>query len=794
VKISEHWLREWVNPPITTAQLSEQLTMLGLTVDSVTAVAGAFSHVTIGEVLSTSPHPNASKLTCCVVNVGGSASLKIVCGAANVRAKLKVAVAMVGATLPGGVEIKKVELRGEPSEGMICSQNELQLIMGKTEFAGIIELPSDAPVGKNFYDYFLANDHVFDIEITPNRGDCLSALGIAREIAAANQLALKKRDNKTVRVTSKDTLPISITAKTMCARYAGRVIRRFNNRVPTPSWICQRLERANVRLIHLAVDVCNYVMLELGQPMHAFDLSKLHGKINVRHAESNEKIQLLDESTLTLSSEDVVIADSNNALALAGIMGGLQSGVTLETTDLFLEAAFFSPKNISMSARRHRITSDAAYRFERGVDFELPTQAIERATALLLEIAGGEAANMVDVMESQHLPKRQKIVLEKNEIARILGADIADNRAEKIFQSLGMSFSHSRSHFDITPPSFRFDMTLPIDAIEELARVNGYDKIPATPMTGALLMQPNAEKRVCLRRIRHVLIDRGYHEAMTYSFIDPKLQQVFSETAKTISLHNPLSQDMSVMRTSLLPGLLQAAQMNQHHQCERVRLFETGMCFEFISDELVQRQKLGLITIGDLVPEQWGEKKRTADLYDMKSDVSALLALSHLTNHHFKVEAHDGLHPGRSAAIYRGDTRLGWMGELHPRISSTLDVRGAVFVAELDLEWLREGDALHFQPFSRFPAVRRDIAVVLNESVTADVLTAVVTSGAGELLIDLHLFDVYQGERIGVGKKSVALGLTFQHSTRTLRDEEINEVIHHVVAMLERDLDATLRE
>lgn len=795
MKISEKWLREWINPKASTTECADQFTMLGLTVDAIAPVAGAFSNVVIGAVLETKPHPNAGKLTCCVVDVGKSKPLSIVCGAANVRKNLKVAVAMVGATLPGDVHIKAVELRGERSEGMICSQSELQLMMGKTEFPGIIELPQDAPVGKNFRDYFCADDFIFDVEITPNRGDCLSTLGLARELSARNQIKINFPRIAPAKITSKKTLPVALHAESACPRYLGRVIEKVNVETPTPAWIKQRLERANVRCINVIVDIANYVTLELGQPLHAFDLAKLHTELHVRFAKKSEKLRLLDESEITLSEQDLVIADQKNILALAGIMGGLDSGVNQHTTDIFLESAFFSPKNIALSARAHHITSDAAYRFERGVDFELPSQAIERATTLILEIAGGFAGKITHAASKTQLPKRATIILARDNIAKILGMTISDARITAILKSLCMQVSKTKNGWKVTPPSFRFDITQSVDLIEELARINGYQHIPQTPLHGVLSMKESmSETRVCLRRLKQTLIDRDYHEAITYSFIDPKLSALFSPHATTITLQNPIAQDMSCMRVSILPGLLSALSTNLNHQCDRVRLFEAGMCFEYHNQVLQQPQKLAWVATGFLNPEQWSEKSRAVDFYDIKNDVMALLQLSHHNDAQFEKATHVALHPGRSMAVYRDKKCLGYFGELHPRIASELGLKTTVVLAEFDLDLLRAGRALRFTPFSKYPSVRRDLALVVDESVTADAMQTAITQTAGSMLTGLHIFDIYQGAGIETGKKSVALGLTFLDSSRTLRDEEINEVIHRVVTMLQRDLNATLRE
>ncbi|HLB57095.1 MAG TPA: phenylalanine--tRNA ligase subunit beta [Coxiellaceae bacterium] len=795
MKFSEQWLRQFVNPKLTTQELADQFAMLGLTVDAIIPVAGKFSGVVVGEVVSRVQHPNADKLSCCEVNVGKKELLKIVCGAPNARAGIKVAVATVGAVLPNDFKINEAKLRGEISQGMLCSAKELQLQLGNAEQEGIIELPQDAKVGDDFNTYFKANDHIFDIEISPNRGDCLSVLGLARDMAACKQLQINSVAIKTIPTTSKEKFSVTVDAKSDCPRYVGRIIADINNKTQTPSWMQHILQRAHIRLINPVVDVCNFVMLELGQPMHAFDLSTLKNKIHVRRAKDGEKIKLLDENTITLSKEDLIIADENEVHALAGIMGGKNSAVSLDTKNIFLEAAFFTPKTICLSKRRHNISSDSSYRFERGVDFNLPHDAMERATELLLQIVGGSAAEVIEVVSIENLPKREKIILEKNQIKRILGIEIPDAKVETILKSLGMSVKAVQNAWEVIAPSFRFDMTLPIDLIEELARMINYNSIPMQSMIAPLAMHAKKEARVCDKQVRQFFVGRDYHEAMTYSFISPQLHTLFSHTISPMILKNPLSQDLSVMRTSMWPGLLQAMQMNLRHQCERVRLFETGLCFlPQKNGELLQTAKLAIAITGSVYPEQWSEKTRAVDFYDLKADVTALLSLSQLSSgYSWKTETHPALHPGKSAALYRGEELVGWLGEVHPIILNYFDIRQPVIVCEVALKKIQESAVTIYEPFSKFPSVRRDLAIVLDQSVAAETVQKLITKNAGEALQNVQIFDIYQGKGIETGKKSVALGLTFQDPSRTLRDEEINTIIHGVVTVLERELDATLR-
>lgn len=794
MKISEQWLRQFVNPALTTAELTHQMTMIGLSIESFEPVAGAFSGVVIGEVLATRQHPNADKLTCCDVSIGSDQPLHIVCGAPNVRAGLKVAVATVGAVLPGDFKIKEAKLRGELSQGMLCSAKELQLKLGHSEADGIIELPCDAKIGDDFRAYFKAEDHIIDIEITPNRGDCLGVYGVARDIATANTLAISPMSVAKVPSKSAAHFSVSVDAPEDCPRYAGRVIRAVNNHVQTPSYMQHALQRAGIRLINPVVDVCNFVMLELGQPMHAFDLSTLSNKVVVRRAKPTEKLTLLDEREITLTADDVVIADENKPHALAGIMGGLHSAVSNTTCDIFLEAAFFTPKTVCLSKRRHNANSDSSYRFERGVDFNLPVVAIERATQLIMDMAGGEPADVIEVVSENHLPRRDAIILKHSDIQRIVGISIASEKVVAILHALGMQVKAVDSHYEVIPPSYRFDMALSIDLIEELARMTGYNDIPAADMVAPLLMQSAVESKLCDKRIRQFCVDRDYHEAMTYSFIEPSVHALFAPDIKPMTLQNPLSQDMSVMRTSVWPGLLQALQMNVRYQRQRARLFEIGLCFLPTETELLQTQYLGFAVTGSVRDEQWSEKERSVDFYDLKADVMALLSLiPGVEAYHWKSDIHPALHPGRSAALYRRDQLVGWLGELHPSIITHFDMPQPVTVCEIALAGIRESDALRYQAFSRFPMVRRDLAVVLDENTSADEVKRIIAAEAGALLKSTHIFDVYQGKGIEMGKKSLALGLTFQDPSRTLKDEEINTIIHGVVTALTRELGATLR-
>lgn len=796
MKISESWLREWINPELTSEALAHQMTMTGMEVDTLEPVAGDFTGVVIGFVVSTQPHPNADKLTCCEVDVGEDEPLKIVCGAKNVREGLKVAVATVGAVLPGNFKIKAAKLRGEPSKGMICAASELGLKFFETNQSGIMELPKNAPVGQDFRLYFLADDQVIDIEMTPNRGDCLSIQGVARDLAVTTQSPFKPIDIHAVSSDLDAVKNVKLAHAQACPRYVGRVIKGIDNTVKTPMWMQLRLQRSGIRSINPVVDICNYVMMELGQPMHGFDLSKLEGDVCVRTAREGETLQLLDETNITLQSSDLVISDDKKPLALAGIMGGLESGVVSQTTDVFLEAAYFTPKNICLSARRHGLSTDSSYRFERGVDPELPLIAIVRACELIKEITGGQFGEVVDVVEMQEMPKRAEIVLSCSKIERVLGIEVAPEKVEAILTALGMVVKATDSGWLVVPPSYRFDINLDVEVIEELVRVIGYDQIPAAPMKGTLAMLDCSESCQSSSALMSLLTSRGFYECISYSFISPELHQLTSDRPGEIVLDNPISKDLSVMRPSLFPGLLNALAHNIRHQVDRMRLFEVGLCFTKSTqvDDIIQKNKLGLLICGSALPEQWGAKKSSVDFYDLKGDVEALLAATgYLDDFKWVAGEMPALHPGRTAFLEKNGQVVGCLGECHPNVAAALGIKQPIILFECDYDALSQARLPEYQNFSKFPAVRRDLAWLLEESISASDLCNLIREKSGELLKNVQVFDVYQGKGIEVGKKSVALGLTFQDASRTLVDEEINAIIHDVVTVLEREMNATLR-
>ncbi len=792
MKFSEQWLREWVNPPLNTQQLTEQLTMAGLEIESVAPVAGEFSNVVIGLVKQATQHPDAERLRVCQVDIGKNEQLTIVCGAANVRADLKVPVALVGATLPNGLKIKSAKLRGIESQGMICSVAELALAETST---GIMELPEDAPIGEELRTWMHLDDTMIDMHVTPNRGDCLSIAGIAREIAVLNNCDFQSPPMHIVAATIQDQFPITVLDPVDCPRYLGRVIRNIDTKAKTPAWMIEKLRRSGLRNIHPIVDVTNYVLLELGQPLHAFDLSKIKESIVVRLARANEILVLLDGQEITLDDKTLVIADQQNPLALAGIMGGLTSAVSEQTTDIFLESAFFDPIMIAGRARRYGLNTDSAYRFERGVDPHLSSTAIERATQLIIEITGGQAGPINEMINKDNLPKPRSILLRESRLKRVLGLGVPKENIEQILSRLGMELKAEGDAWQVIPPSYRFDINLEEDLIEEVIRIYGYHKIPTKHLQAELHFIPQPEEEIPLDRLRQILIDRGYHEAITYSFVAPKAQQLIEPNLKPLALVNPISSDLSVMRTSLWPGLLDTVTYNQNRQQGRVRLFETGLRFIPDKNGLKQERVIAGVICGDLLPEQWATSRRPVDFFDLKGDLQTLFALSGFGEaFSFIKESHPALHPGQTSAILYAGQVVGYAGALHPALLQQLDLAGPVYLFEVLLQPLTQKVLPEFKAISKFPAIRRDISFVVKQTFTVKQILEVVFQSAGEWLNNLFLFDVYQGKGVEEGFRSLALGLLWQHPSRTLVDDEVNELMTKVITALKENFAITLRD
>ncbi|MGF6564796.1 phenylalanine--tRNA ligase subunit beta [Kosakonia cowanii] len=795
MKFSELWLREWVNPAVDSEALSGQITMAGLEVDGVEPVAGAFHGVVVGEVMECAQHPNADKLRVTKVNVGGDRLLDIVCGAPNCRLGLKVAVATVGAVLPGDFKIKAAKLRGEPSEGMLCSFSELGI---SDDHNGIIELPADAPIGTDIREYLKLDDNTIEISVTPNRADCLGIIGVARDVAVLNKSPLNEPEIAPVAATINDTLPIVVEAKEACPRYLGRLVKGINVSAPTPLWMKEKLRRCGIRSIDAVVDVTNYVLLELGQPMHAFDSDRLEGGIVVRMAKEGETLVLLDGNEAKLSTDTLVIADQKNALAMGGIFGGEHSGVNSETKNVLLECAFFNPLSITGRARRHGLHTDASHRYERGVDPQLQYKAMERATRLLLDICGGEAGPVIDVTNESSLPKRATIRLRRSKLDRLIGHHIADEQVSDILTRLGCEVTAGLDEWLAVAPSWRFDMEIEEDLVEEVARVYGYNNIPDEPVQAGLIMGEHREANLSLKRVKTMLNDKGYQEVITYSFVDPKLQQLIHPGEEALVLPSPISSEMSVMRLSLWTGLLGTIVYNQNRQQSRVRIFETGL--RFVPDtqaNLGIRQDVMLAgaICGNRYEEHWDLAKNSVDFFDLKGDLESVLELTGKTGAiEFRAETNPALHPGQSAAIYLKDKRIGFIGVVHPELERKLDLNGRTLVFELEWNALADRAVPQAQEISRFPANRRDIAVVVNENVpAADVLAECKKVGANQV-VGVNLFDVYRGKGVVEGSKSLAISLILQDTGRTLEEEEIAATVARCVEALKERFQASLRD
>lgn len=795
MKFSELWLREWVNPAVDSEALSGQITMAGLEVDGVEPVAGAFHGVVVGEVMECAQHPNADKLRVTKVNVGGDRLLDIVCGAPNCRLGLKVAVATVGAVLPGDFKIKAAKLRGEPSEGMLCSFSELGI---SDDHNGIIELPADAPIGTDIREYLKLDDNTIEISVTPNRADCLGIIGVARDVAVLNKSPLNEPEIAPVAATINDTLPIVVEAQEACPRYLGRLVKGINVSAPTPLWMKEKLRRCGIRSIDAVVDVTNYVLLELGQPMHAFDSDRLEGGIVVRMAKEGETLVLLDGNEAKLSTDTLVIADQKNALAMGGIFGGEHSGVNSETKNVLLECAFFNPLSITGRARRHGLHTDASHRYERGVDPQLQYKAMERATRLLLDICGGEAGPVIDVTNEASLPKRATIRLRRSKLDRLIGHHIADEQVSDILTRLGCEVTAGQDEWLAVAPSWRFDMEIEEDLVEEVARVYGYNNIPDEPVQAGLIMGEHREANLSLKRVKTMLNDKGYQEVITYSFVDPKLQQLIHPGEEALVLPSPISSEMSVMRLSLWTGLLGTIVYNQNRQQSRVRIFETGL--RFVPDtqaNLGIRQDVMLAgaICGNRYEEHWDLTKNSVDFFDLKGDLESVLELTGKTGAiEFRAETNPALHPGQSAAIYLKDKRIGFIGVVHPELERKLDLNGRTLVFELEWNALADRAVPQAQEISRFPANRRDIAVVVNENVpAADVLAECKKVGANQV-VGVNLFDVYRGKGVVEGSKSLAISLILQDTGRTLEEEEIAATVARCVEALKERFQASLRD
>ncbi len=784
MKFSENWLRTFVNPPLPTRELANAVTMSGVEVEHIEPAAPPFDGVVVGEVLTVERHPDADRLTVCQVNVGGK-TLTIVCGAPNVAPGIKVPAALPGANLPA-VTIKVAKVRGVESHGMLCSAKDLGLA---DESAGLLILSPGAAVGSDVRKLLDLDDYLLTLKPTPNRGDCLSLLGVAREVSAVTGGSLTPPESRTVRTTATDRLGVTLEAPQACPRYCGRLVKGVTAGAQTPDWMAQRLARSDIRSSSALVDITNYVMLELGQPLHAFDAAKLEGGIRVRYAKAGEKLTLLNGEAPPLTPAFLVIADEAKAVALAGIMGGLDTSVSDATRDVFLESAFFSPEAIAGKARLLNFASDSSYRFERGVDFAGTLAALERATQLVLEICGGSAGPVTEARAV--LPSRDPVRLRLARVERLLGIKLDGIQVSEILRRLRFEFTAAEGEFRVTPPSYRFDIVIEEDLVEELARIHGYDRIPATMPVAPATLLPALEGKRDTAAMRGLLVARDYQEIVSYSFVDAAWESDFAGNAAPVALANPIASQMSVMRSTLAGGLISSLAYNVSRKQPRVRLFEVGRCFMTgASGTYHQPVRIGGLAYGDARHEQWGLKGRPADFYDVKSDVEALLAPRAAE---FRPAGHPALHPGKSARIIIGDMTAGWIGELHPRWQRKYDLPLPPVLFELDLDALSERGLPAYNETSKYPPVRRDIAAEVDEEVSYQAILEGLRREQPAIVTEIGLFDIYHGTGVEKGKKSLAFRVLLQDTRKTLTDAEVESAISQLRRILQQQFNAKFR-
>jgi phenylalanyl-tRNA synthetase beta chain len=790
VRVNLDWLAEWVDLDRDPARVAEALTAAGLEVESIDPAAAAFDNVVIASVRSVAPHPNADRLSVCVVD-DGTERRQVVCGAPNVASGLRVPYARVGALLPGGRSIAAAELRGVASHGMLCSAKELELV---DDANGLLVLDANAPVGASLREYLRLDDSVLDVNVTPNRGDCFSVLGLARELAARRRADLRGPALRPVPPKLAERFPVTLRDPARCPRFVGRVVRGLRTGAKSPLWLRERLRRVGLRPIQPIVDVTNYVMLELGQPLHAYDLAKLDTGIEVRLARRGESLVLLDGKAVELTDDVLVIADGSGPIGLAGVMGGQSTAVDAGTTSVLLEAAFFSPAAIAGRARRFGLHTDASLRFERGVDPTGQARAIERATELLLEICSGEAGPPTITEHSPDLPQRPAIELRRARLASLLGLSVPDSEVEDVLRRLEMRVEPSRAGWRVSPPAFRFDIGIEEDLVEEVGRMVGYDRIPRTPSLTTERLGLATETRVDADRLADVLVARGYTEVVTYSFIDPELEEAVDPGAAQVPLENPIASDMAVLRRSLWPGLMSVARLNLSHQRARFKLFEIGPQFSADDGGVREAQVLAGLALGGRAPEHWEGTVPEVDFFDVKADVEMLLRLTgRVGDFRFEAATHPALSPGRTARITRAGELVGWLGALHPELQKRLDRKRGAVVFALQLESAFAAVVPVFRSYSKFPQIRRDLAVVVDEKTSAETVAAVARTGAGALLKDIVVFDIYRGTGVDSRRKSVGLGLILQDTSRTLTDADADEAVQSVTLRLERELGAKIR-
>jgi len=783
MQFSENWLRSLVDTNLDSEALSHALTMAGLEVEEMQPVAAPFSKVVVAKILSAEKHPDADRLQVCKVDVGLAEPLQIVCGAANARAGLLAPCAMVGAELPG-FSIKQAKVRGIESFGMMCSSKELGL---SAEAAGLLELDSDALVGQDIREHLDLNDHLFTLKLTPNRSDCLSIAGIARDVGAITGATTKFEEISPVIAELLQTKSVTVEEQTACPRYAGRLVSGINAKAPTPAWMVKRLERSGLRSISAVVDITNYVLLALGQPMHAFDAAKLNGDINVRFAKAGESLELLNDNTIELKADDLVIADAQGAVALAGIMGGKPTSVSEETTDVFLESAFFVPAVIAGKARRLGLSTDSSYRFERGVDFGNTRNALEYATALILQVCGGKAGAVTEVIGT--LPVRQSVQLRMPRLVSVLGIPFEQPKVAQLLAQLGFSYTTAGDVFTVTPPSYRFDITIEEDLIEEVARLHGYDHIPATAPVAALNMLTAPERQLHLNQVRDTLVAAGYQEVVTYSFVDESWERDLLGNSAPIKLKNPIASNLSVMRTSLWGGLLDTLSYNLNRKQDRAFLFEIGAVFHQIAGAYQETARISGLAYGSAKPEQWAAANTDIDFFDVKANVNALIG----KECSYEKAEHSALHPGQSARILLNGKAIGWLGKLHPKWQQHYDLSKSTYLFELDASAVLNRQLPVYTEVSKLLPVRRDIAIVLDENIAVEAVLSAIRKASIPLVLDVALFDLYQGKGVADNKKSLALSVLMHDTQKTLTDVDADTVIINLLQLLQNNFDAVLR-
>lgn len=783
MQFSENWLRQYVNTSLTTEQLSHALTMSGLEVEGLEPVGATFTKVVIAQILSAEKHPDADRLQVCKVDVGEAEPLQIVCGASNARAGLKAPCALVGAALPG-IAIKEAKVRGVPSFGMMCSEKELGLA---AESTGLLELPADAVVGQDIREYFDLDDQLFTLKLTPNRSDCLSLVGIAREVSALTGAPLDLPKVEAVLSTSQANKTVNVQATNECPRYAGRMIQGVNAQAKTPDWLVRCIERSGVRSISAIVDITNYVLLEMGQPLHAFDANKLQGDIAVRLAKADESITLLNQQEIKLHPDMVVIADNSGAIAFAGVMGGASTSVSDDTTDIFLESAFFTPDAIAGKARRFGLSTDSSYRFERGVDYGNTLNALARATTLILEICGGQAGPVTEVISA--LPIRKPVALRLAKLVSVLGISLDESVVVGLLNQLGFAYQVQAGVFTVTPPSYRFDIEIEEDLIEEIARLHGYDNIPAIAPHADLMMLPNSEKTLNRAILRDALSANGYQEVVNYSFVDASWETDLLGNQDAITLKNPIASNMSVMRSGLWGGLLDTLVYNLNRKQERVRIFEIGASYLKNGAEFTETTRISGLAYGDVMPEQWADAARSIDFYDVKADVDVL------TNGHAQYVAatHPALHPGQSAQVILDGKVIGFIGKLHPKWQQHYQLPRNAILFELDVLPLLQSQVAKYQEIAKFPPARRDLAVLVDDALSVQAILSTMQQAKIEYVTEIALFDVYRGKGIAENKKSLAFLVLMQDTQKTLTDTEADTIMAQLLALIAQEHGAELR-